>query len=82
MTKQFNLIETIKSFVSVSIAKDKKIVSIIDALVDLGEKSTDYKKSTATSDEVYNERKLAIPLGFSAYTQRLLNTDTKQLSDI
>tara|TARA_R100000908_G_C3711759_1_gene118120 strand:- start:262 stop:750 length:489 start_codon:yes stop_codon:yes gene_type:complete len=82
MTKQFNLQETIKSFVSVSIAKDKKIVSIIDTLVDNGEKAMDYKKSTATSDEVYNERKLAIPLGFSAYTQRLLNTDTKELSDI
>ena len=81
MTK-FNLQENIKSFVSVSIAKDKKIVSIIDALVDNGEKACNYKKATAISEEMYNERKTAIPLGFSAYVQRLLNSDTKELSDI
>ena len=81
MTK-FNLQENIKSLVSVSIAKDKKIVSIIDALVDNGEKACNYKKATAISEEMYNERKTAIPLGFSAYVQRLLNSDTKELSDI
>tara|TARA_A100000172_G_C3043044_1_gene111261 strand:+ start:2439 stop:2978 length:540 start_codon:yes stop_codon:yes gene_type:complete len=81
MTK-FNLKENIKSFVSVSIAKDKKIVSIIDTLVDNGEKACNYKKASAISEEMYNERKSAIPLGFSAYIQRLLNSDTKELSDI